>query len=93
MLDKGLTTIREAGFTLDKRKLGLSASGARFLGTLDLAATLTADGIVTLAVGVRNSIDKTFPMAKSRTDPPASPPRFPMPTGWRHNVSLPTSHC
>ena len=60
VLDTALATIREAGFTLDKMKLGLSGDGARFFGTLDLATPLSPDGIVTLAVGVRNSIDKTY---------------------------------
>lgn len=62
VLDTALATIREAGFALDKMRLGLSADGGRFFGTLDLATPLTPDGVVTLAVGVRNSIDKTFPM-------------------------------
>lgn len=62
VLDTALATIQEAGFTLDKMRLGLSADGGRFFGTLDLATQLSPDGIVTLAVGVRNSIDKTFPM-------------------------------
>lgn len=62
VLDTALATIREAGFTLDKLRLGVSADNARFFGTLDLATPLSPDGVVTLAVGVRNSIDKTFPM-------------------------------
>jgi hypothetical protein len=45
-----------------KSRFGLSAGDGRFFGTLDLATPLTPDGSVTLAVGIRNSIDKTFPM-------------------------------
>ena len=61
VLDTALATIQEAGFQLERMRLGLSADGGRFFGTLDLATQLSPDGIVTLAVGVRNSIDKTYP--------------------------------
>ncbi len=62
VLDTALATLREAGYSIAKTRLGISADQARFFGTLDVATELTPDGIVTLAVGIRNSIDKTFPM-------------------------------
>ncbi|MFO0938959.1 MAG: DUF932 domain-containing protein [Gemmataceae bacterium] len=62
VLDTTLATLKETGFVCDKMRLALSADGRRFFGTLDLTTELSSDGIVTLAVGVRNSIDKTFPM-------------------------------
>ena len=37
VLDTALVTIQEAGFKLDKMKLGLSADGARFFGTLAIS--------------------------------------------------------
>ena len=59
VLDTTLATLRETGFTYDKMRLALSADGHRFFGTLDLTNELTPDGTVTLAVGVRNSSDKS----------------------------------
>jgi hypothetical protein len=51
-------TLREAGYVVEKQRLGLSRGDARFFGTLDLQAEL-APG-VTLAVGVRSSIDRSL---------------------------------
>jgi hypothetical protein len=62
VLETALATLGEAGYSVDKMRLGLSQDNGRFFGTLDLATPLTGDGTVRLAVGVRNSIDKTFPM-------------------------------
>lgn len=53
-------TLGEAGFNVTGERFGLSHEARRFFGVLDLEAKL-ADG-VTLAVGVRNSVDKTFPI-------------------------------
>jgi hypothetical protein len=44
-----------------RRRLG-SRDGKRFFGTLDLTTGLTADRSVALAVGIRNSTDKSFPL-------------------------------
>lgn len=49
-----------AGFNVQKEQYGLYPGGRRMFGVLDLATELGAG--TTLAVGVRNSIDKTFPM-------------------------------
>jgi hypothetical protein len=53
-------SLRESGFNVTKEQFGLSHEARRFFGVLDLEAKL-ADG-VTLAVGVRNSVDKSFPI-------------------------------
>jgi hypothetical protein len=62
VLNTALATLNEAGYTVAKMRLGLSPDNGRFFGSLDLATPLTPDGGVGLAVGLRNSIDKTFPM-------------------------------
>ena len=57
-----------AGFSIESQQFGLSHGGDRFFGVMDLSARL-APG-VTLAVGVRNSVDRTYPIgfcAGSRT--------------------------
>jgi hypothetical protein len=53
-------TLKGAGYEIAKARLALSHHGDRFFGTLDLATQIT-DGI-TLAVGIRNSQDKSFPI-------------------------------
>jgi hypothetical protein len=53
-------TLIEAGYATEKSQLGLSPDGHRFFGVLRLTHQI-AHG-VTLAVGVRNSSDKTFPL-------------------------------
>lgn len=53
-------TLEDAGFTIERHQLAVSNEGKRFFGTLDLQSKL-ADGI-SLAVGIRNSVDKSFPI-------------------------------
>src|SRR4029079_3093952 len=60
VLDTALQTLGEAGYQVERTKLGVSHDGQRFFGTLDLVAPLATG--VTLAVGLRNSVDKSFPM-------------------------------
>jgi hypothetical protein len=60
VLSTVLETLRASAFNIQKIQMSLSADAARFFGTLDLA-TPVADG-TTLAVGIRNSTDKTFPL-------------------------------
>ena len=60
VLDTVLSTLTEASFGIKGMQLSLSSDNARFFGTLVLATPI-AEG-TTLAVGVRNSIDKTFPL-------------------------------
>jgi hypothetical protein len=59
-----LTTVEHTlvanGYLVTDMRLGVSSDQCRFFGTLDLSFRLI-DG-VTLAVGVRNSTDKTFPL-------------------------------
>jgi hypothetical protein len=53
-------TLGEAGYEVRSEQLALNGSGTRFFGTLDLATPI-ATGI-SLAVGIRNSTDKSFPL-------------------------------
>jgi len=53
-------TLGEAGYAVEKQQLGVLRDGSRFFGTLDLRSPV-ADG-VSLAVGVRNSVDQSFPL-------------------------------
>lgn len=53
-------TLQEAGFTIAKEQLGVMRDGSRFFGTLDLTTPIVEG--VALAVGVRNSVDKSFPL-------------------------------
>jgi hypothetical protein len=60
VLDAVLATLDGAGFSVARSQFALTRNDARFFGTLDLA-TPVSNG-VTLSVGVRNSIDKSFPL-------------------------------
>jgi hypothetical protein len=60
VLKKVTETLKDAGYAIQRQQCGLSADNARFFGVLDLATTLVSG--VTLSCGVRNSIDKTFPI-------------------------------
>lgn len=53
-------TLTEAGYAIVKRQLGVLRDGSRFFGTLDLASPVVEG--VSLAVGIRNSVDKSFPL-------------------------------
>ena len=59
-----LTTVKEtlvgAGYAIRSAQYGLARNDARFFGVLDLATPL-AHGVA-LSVGVRNSVDKSFPL-------------------------------
>ncbi len=52
--------LREGGFLIERENLALSRGDARFFGTLDLASVVASG--VTLAVGIRNSTDKSLPI-------------------------------
>lgn len=60
VLDTALCTLDAAGFRVTGTKLSLAKEGKRFFGVIDLENAIL-DGI-SLAVGVRNSCDKTFPL-------------------------------
>ena len=60
VFDAVLGTLEATDFQVQRMQLSLSQDDARFFGTLDLLSTV-AEGVA-LAVGVRNSIDKTFPL-------------------------------
>lgn len=60
VLAKVRETLTDAGYVIERQQLGLSADSARFFGVMDLSMPLVSG--VQLAVGVRNSIDKSFPI-------------------------------
>lgn len=53
-------TLREFGYVIVREAHGLSRNDARYFGTLDLGTPMVEG--VALAVGVRSSIDKSFPL-------------------------------
>ncbi len=59
VLAKVEETLGAAGYIIVRQQLGLSHGGDRFFGVLDLESAIL-DGI-RLALGLRNSIDKSFP--------------------------------
>jgi hypothetical protein len=60
VLDRVSETLTGAGFGIESMQLSLARDNARFFGTLTLKNRLNDDAC--LAVGVRNSIDKSFPI-------------------------------
>ena len=60
VLDTVLGTLEASAFHVSSVQWSLSQDNARFFGTLDLATSV--GGGTALAVGVRNSVDKTFPL-------------------------------
>lgn len=54
------TRLQASGFRVTRQKLALSRGEARFFGTLDLDSSIVEG--VRLAVGVRNSTDKSLPI-------------------------------
>src|SRR5438128_1980568 len=61
VLDRTLSTLDSAGFRPSRIQLALSRGGSRFFATVDLESPI-AEG-VSLAVGLRNSIDRSLPVA------------------------------
>lgn len=60
VLDVVVDTLESTDLQVHRLQLSLSQGNARFFGTLDLRSSVSNG--VSLAVGVRNSIDKTFPL-------------------------------
>ena len=58
--DRVVETLHAAGYEVQKEQLAVAKDGKRFFGVLDLATPFSG-GDVTLAVGVRNSVDKSVP--------------------------------
>lgn len=52
--------LRQGGFSVERARYALSRSNARLFSTMDLSSPLV--GGVNLAVGIRNSIDKSLPL-------------------------------
>lgn len=63
VLDAVRETLRGAGYAIRAERYALARNDARFFGVLDLDAPLAAG--VSLSVGVRNSVDKSFPLGFS----------------------------
>lgn len=61
VLDRAEGTLKDAGFQPSKVSLALSADRARFFAIIDLATTIRQG--VSLTVGIRNSIDRSLPIA------------------------------
>lgn len=60
VLHSVLSTLEGSGFGIDRQRLAVARDNHRFFGTLDLKSEL-APG-VSLAVGIRNSTDMSFPL-------------------------------
>jgi hypothetical protein len=60
VLGSVVQTLDSAGFKIESMELAVTPDDARFFGTLQLQA-LVAPGVA-LAVGVRNSVDKSLPI-------------------------------
>lgn len=60
VLEAASKTLQDAGFVIAKERLSVAKDGARFFATLDLTTSII-EGI-SLAVGLRNSNDKSFPL-------------------------------
>src|SRR5262245_11169273 len=60
VVDRVRETLTAAGYAIQKQQFGLSRNDARFFGTFDLATPLVSG--TALAVGIRNSVDKSFPL-------------------------------
>lgn len=60
VLDTALSTLTQAGFHVNRSRFALSRDDARFFATLDLQTALATG--VNLAVGIRNSIDRSLPI-------------------------------
>jgi hypothetical protein len=61
VLGRAVGLLEGAGFRIERSRYGLSPDNHRFFGVLDLSLPVGTDG-VKLAVGIRNSTDKTFPI-------------------------------
>lgn len=61
VVDRTKDALQQAGFSIEREQLAITRGGDRFFGTLDLRSPLSPG--VSLAVGIRNSIDKSLPIA------------------------------
>ncbi len=60
VLDSVCESLEGAGFAICRSRLSVSHGGARFFGTLDLTTSIIEG--VSLAIGIRNSNDQSFPI-------------------------------
>src|SRR4029079_1362103 len=59
VLDSVQCAVHEASLQVRRMDLGVSSDGHKFFGVIDLASTIIEG--VSLAIGVRNSTDKSLP--------------------------------
>jgi hypothetical protein len=59
--DRVRETLEAAGYQVRKEQLAVARDGQQFFGVMDLATPVSGE-LVSLSVGVRNSVDKTFPL-------------------------------
>lgn len=59
VLEKVETLLYDAGYSINREQLSLAGNGAKFFGVIDLESRISEG--VSLAIGLRNSIDKSFP--------------------------------
>src|SRR5438477_40530 len=59
VLDSVQCVVHEKGFAVKRMDLGVSRDNHRFFGVIDLISTIVQG--VSLAIGVRNSTDKSLP--------------------------------
>src|SRR5438309_57501 len=61
VVERAETALRQSGFEVEREQYALSRGDARFFGTIDLKSPIVSG--VSLAIGIRNSIDKSLPIA------------------------------
>src|SRR4051794_20083672 len=59
-VDTVSSTLANCGFSISRERYALARDDGRLFGTLDLDVPILSD--VSLAVGIRNSLDKSFPL-------------------------------
>lgn len=60
VIDTVGTTLEAAGYRIARERHAIARDGHRYFATMDLEAPLATG--VSLAIGVRNSTDKSFPL-------------------------------
>jgi hypothetical protein len=59
--DRVRETLDAAGYQIVKEQLAVARDGQQFFGVMDLATPVSSDKVC-LSIGVRNSVNKTFPL-------------------------------
>lgn len=61
VVEKVETALQQSGFVVEREQFALTRNDARFFGTIDLRSPIVPG--VSMAVGIRNSNDKSLPLA------------------------------